>query len=140
MSLDALRNSTTKAENNSLLRQYVLAAQRQQELAGLRSWWHKLTLKMQKKYLGEHKRSKLNTTTQMPQPSTPDFDPIPPGQDPFAKQQDITHQFQLDHHIKQTLTKHGLGHKILEAPKTALIGALLATSMLSNAWARTEHF
>jgi hypothetical protein len=137
MSLVALRNFTTGDGSNSVLRQYVLAAQRQQELAGLRSWWHKLTLEMQKKYLGEHKRSKLKTTTRLPQPSTPDFDPIPPGQDPFAKQQDTTHQFQLDHHIKQTLTKHGLGHKILKALKTALIGALLATSMLSKAYAQT---
>jgi hypothetical protein len=136
MSLVALRNFTIKAENNLRLRKYVLAAQQQQELAGLRSWWHKLTLEMQKKYLGEHKRSKLKTTTRLPQQSTPDFDPIPPGQDPFAKQQNIAHNW-LDHHLKQTLNKHGLGHRILKALKTALIGALLAISMLSNAYAQT---
>jgi hypothetical protein len=128
------------------LHQHIVVAQRQQQLAGLRSWWHKLTLDMQKKYLGEHKRSQRKTTTRLPQPSTPEYDPIPPRADPFTKQQDIARKFSIDHHLKQTLTKHGLGHRLLKAflghrlfkaLKNALIGALLATSMLSNAYAQT---
>lgn len=77
----------------------------------------------------------------LPLPSTPEYDPVPPGEDLFQKQQDITHPW-LDDHVKKVLSNNGLTitQKILRYFRKLLIGALLATTALSNAWAMQPSF
>jgi hypothetical protein len=70
---------------------------RYSEQAATPEWWKKLTKKAQDLYRKLHPGTKLKPTFRMPQPSTPDYDPIPPGEDPFQKQQDTTHAWVDDH-------------------------------------------
>ena len=76
----------------------------------------------------------------LPLPS-PGYDPVPPGEDLFHKQQDITHPW-VDHHIKKVLSESGITitQKLVKYFKKLLIGALLATTALSNAYAMQPSF
>jgi hypothetical protein len=73
-----------------------LRLRRYSKQAATPEWWKKLTKKAQDFYKKLHPGTKLKLTFRMPRPSTPEYDPIPPGEDPFQRQQDITHDHRRD--------------------------------------------
>jgi hypothetical protein len=150
-----MRVSVASLRNMNRLRAYTEKAAIHRNPVGKRlrlysekaaeSWWRKLTKEAQDLYLRLHKRSKLKPTPhkppRQPQSSTPEYDPTPPGQDPFQKQQDITHPW-LEKHIKKTLSDHGITitQKLIKYLRKLFIGALLAMTSLSNAYAMQPSF